>query len=113
MDDTSKHAKFQVDGFSTFGDMTSQKFPFQNGMSHRDSIFISWIQAKLDKNHFLCLKTSFLNNFIPPLHFHSFEAKQETSYAQFVFKMSHFKNNCSNPLVNRISLKFCQNVCNR
>ena len=49
MDDTSKHAKFSVDVFSTFGDMTSHKFPFQNGMSHRDSIFTSWIQAKLDK----------------------------------------------------------------
>ena len=60
MDATSKHEKFQVDGFSTFGDMTSQKLPFQNGTSHRDSIFTSWIQAKLDKNHFLCLKTSFL-----------------------------------------------------
>ena len=50
MNDTSKHAKFYVDGFSTFGDMTSQKFPFHNGTSHRDSIFTSWIQAKLDKN---------------------------------------------------------------
>ena len=60
MDDTSKHAKFQVDGFSTFGDMTSEKFNFQNGTSHRDSIFTSWIQAKLDKNHFLCLKTPVL-----------------------------------------------------
>ena len=60
MDTTSEHAKFQGDDFSTFGDMTSQKFPFQNGTSHRNSIFTSWIQAKLDKNHFLCLKTSFL-----------------------------------------------------
>ena len=40
--------------------MTSQKFPFQNGTSHRDSIFTSWIQAKFDKNHFLCLETPFL-----------------------------------------------------
>ena len=29
--DTSKHAKFYVLGFSTFRDMTSQNFPFQNG----------------------------------------------------------------------------------
>ena len=52
------------------------------------------------------------NKFIPPLHFHGFEAKQETLYAQF-FKMSHFKNNCSNPPGESISLKFCQNVSNR
>ena len=29
-------------------------------MSHHDSIFTSWIQAKFDKNNFLCLKTPFL-----------------------------------------------------
>ena len=44
-----------------------------------------------------------------PLHFHGFEGKQKNSYGQF-FKMSHFKNNCSNPLVNRFfynSAKMC------
>ena len=49
MDDTSKHAKFQVDGFSTFGDMTSQKFPFHNGTSHRDSIFTSLMYGQSRK----------------------------------------------------------------
>ena len=39
-DDTSKHAKFKVIGYSTFRDMTSQRFPFKlNGTSHRESIF--------------------------------------------------------------------------
>ena len=51
-------------------------------------------------------------NLYPLLYFHGFEAKQETSYAQF-FKTSHFKNNCSNPPGESISLKFCQNVSNR
>ena len=37
-DDTSKHEKFKVIGCSTFIDMTSQKFPFEKGMS-RNSIF--------------------------------------------------------------------------
>ena len=46
-------------------------------------------------------------NLYPLLHFHGFEAKQETSYAQF-FKTSHFKNNCSNPPGESILLKFCQ-----
>ena len=40
--------------------MTSQKFPLQKGTSNRDSIFIPWNRAKLEKSHFLCLKTSFL-----------------------------------------------------
>ena len=50
--DTSKHTKFEVIGFSTFRNMKSQEFPFQNGMSHRDSIFTPWNQTKLEKNHF-------------------------------------------------------------
>ena len=49
-DDTSKHAKFKVIGCSTFRDMTSQKFPFQKGTSHRNSIFTVWNRAKLEKN---------------------------------------------------------------
>ena len=48
-DDTSKHAKFEVIGCSTFRDMTSQKFPFQKGTSHRNSIFTPWNRAKLEK----------------------------------------------------------------
>ena len=48
-DDTSKRAKFNVIGCSTFRDMRSEKFPFQKGTSHRDSIFTSWNRAKLEK----------------------------------------------------------------
>ena len=44
---------FKLLTFLTFRDLTSQKFPFQNGTSHRDSIFIPWNRAKLEKNHFL------------------------------------------------------------
>ena len=36
MDHTSKHAKFSVDGFSTFGDMTSHFFPKWNESSRFD-----------------------------------------------------------------------------
>ena len=96
--------------------MTSQKFPFQNGTGHCDSIFTCWIQAKLDKNHFMTENIfpgiKVLPSPPPPQHFHSFEAKQEMSYAQF-FKTSHFKNNYCNPLGESILLKFCQNVSNR
>ena len=56
--------------------MKSQKFPLQNGTSHRDSVFTPWNRAKLEKNHFLCLKTSFLAQIYASLHFHGFEAKQ-------------------------------------
>ena len=49
MDDASKPAKFKVIGCSSFRDMTLQKFSFQKGMSHRDSIFTPWNRAKLEK----------------------------------------------------------------
>ena len=48
-DETSKYAKFEVIGFSASRDMTSQKFPFQNGTSHHDMIFTPWNRAKLEK----------------------------------------------------------------
>ena len=38
---------------------------------------------------------------IIPLHFPGFQEKHKISYVQF-FKMSRFKNYCSNPLVNRL-----------
>ena len=50
-DDTSKHAKFKINAFSTFRDMMSQKIPFQKGTSHRDSISTPWNRAKLEKDH--------------------------------------------------------------
>ena len=80
-DDTCKHARFTVIiGFHTFSDMTSQKFPFHNGMSHRDLIFTPWNQEKLKKNQFLCLDTSFWHNF---MHFHGFEVKQKIRMNRF------------------------------
>ena len=33
------HAKFEVDSFSSFGDMTSQNFPWNKGTSHRIRAF--------------------------------------------------------------------------
>ena len=48
-DGTSKYAKFQVIGCSTFRGMTSQIFSFQTGKSHYDSIFTPWNRAKLEK----------------------------------------------------------------
>ena len=64
--------------------MMSQKFPFQNGTSHCDSIFTSWIQAKLDKNHFLCLKTPFLAQSYTPLCI-SIVFKQKQKFHRFNF----------------------------
>ena len=51
----------QVIGLSTFRDMTSHKFSFQNSTNHCNSIFSPWNRAKLEKKYFLCLKTSFLS----------------------------------------------------
>ena len=60
---------------------TSQKFPFRNGTSHCDSIFTPWNRGTLQKNHFSCMKTSFLEQIHtpppPPMHFHGFEVKQK------------------------------------
>ena len=52
-DNTSTHAKLKVIGSPAFTAMTSQIFPFQKGMSHRDLIFTPWNRANLKKNHFL------------------------------------------------------------
>ena len=96
--DTGKHAKFYVIGFSTFRDMTSQIFPFQNGTSHHDSIFNNWNRAKLEKKSLFMPENLFPGtNLYPHLNFQCFEVKQKNSYVQF-FEMSHFNNNCSNPL---------------
>ena len=92
--------------------MTSQKFPLKKEMSHRDSIFIPWNRAKLEKDHFLCPKTPFLAQSYTPSAFPLFSSKTKISDVQF-FEMSHFKNNCSNPPGQSILLKFCQNVSNR
>ena len=118
-DNTSKLTKFKGISCCTFRDITSQKFPFQKGTSHRDSIFTLWNRGKLEKYHFLTLKTSFLaQNYT----FHgSIQARQKNSYVQ-LFEMSHFKNNCSKPPPppppppppgESILLRFCQNVSNR
>ena len=48
-DNTSKHAKFEVIGFSTFRDLMSQNSPLPKGKSHRDSIFTSWNRPKFQK----------------------------------------------------------------
>ena len=75
----------------------SQKSPFKNGTSHRDSISTPWNRPKLEKNHFLRLKTSFLAQIYPPppLHVHSFEVNKKIVCS--IFETSHFKHNCSNP----------------
>ena len=92
-DHTSEHAKFEVIGYSTFRDMTSQKFPFQKGTSHCDSIFTPCNRAKLNKSIFMLQNSTKL---YPFLHFHSFQAKQKNSYVQF-FETCRFRNNCSPP----------------
>ena len=108
----------------------SQKFPFKNGTSHRDSILIPWNRAELEKNHFLCLKTHLSRfdiyspepsktrekslfmpenifpgtNLYPSLHFHGFEAKQKNSHVQFSRHLIS-TTTAATPLVTR----FCYN----
>ena len=85
--------------------MTSQKFPFQNGTSHCDSIFTPWNGAKLEKITFMP-ETIFSGTKSyppppPPSAFPCFSSKtKRNSYFQ-LFEMSHLRNNCSNPLMNQ------------
>ena len=59
--------------------MTSQKFPFQKGMSHRDSIFTSW-----NRKESLFMPENIFSAKIytprPPLHFHGLQAKQKKNH---------------------------------
>ena len=60
--------------------MTSQKFLFQKGTSHRDSIFTPWNRAELQKIIFFMPENIFSGTKLYPLlHFHRFEAKQKKS----------------------------------
>ena len=97
MDNTSKLTKFKGIGCSTFRDITSQKFPFQKGTSHRDSIFTPWNRAKLEQNHFLSLKTSFLaQNYT----FHGFQARQKIHMFNYSRRLIS-KTTPATPPVNR------------
>ena len=96
-DDTSKHTKFKVICYSTFRDMTSQKFPFQNGTSHCDSIFTPGIEQNSNKITFHAWKHLFWHKLYPPpllcISMFFKQNKNSNSYVQF-FETSHFKNNC-------------------
>ena len=98
-DDTSKHAK--VIDFSTFGDMTSTKFLFQNGTSHRDSTFTTWNRAKLKKKS-LCMPENIFpgTNVYPSLYTHDVEAKQRMLMFNFSRRLIS-KTTAATLLVNR------------
>ena len=101
MDDTSKHAKFKVIGCSTFKDMTSQKFIFQKGTSHRDLIFIPWNRAKLEKITFMPENIfSGTKLYPPPLHFHGFQAKQKIHMFNFSRRLIS-KTTAATPMISR------------
>ena len=86
-------------------------FPIWNESSPFDIYPLDSIKTR-QKSLFMPENIFLWINLYPLLHFHGFEAKQKTSYAQF-FKTSHFKNNCSNPPGESILLKFRQNESNR
>ena len=73
---------FKVIGFSTFRDMTSQKFSFQKGV-----ISILYLSPGIEQNSrkitFYAWKHLSWHKFIPRLHFHGFEAKQKIRMFNF------------------------------
>ena len=85
---------------------------FQKGTSHRDSIFTPWNRAKLKKNHFLYLKTSFLAQNYTPLCI-SIVFKQNKNFICSIFREVSFQKQLQQPPGQSIVLKFCQNVSNR
>ena len=86
----------------------SQKFPFKKEMSHRDSIFTPWNRAKLEKSHFLCLKTPFMAQSYTPLCI-SIVSSENKKFHRFKFlRRLISKPTAATPLVNR----FCENSAN-
>ena len=104
--DTSKHV------FYTFRDVTSQTFPFQNGTSHRDSIFTPWNRAKLEKNHFFLPKNIFRGTNLYSLCIFMV-LKRNKKFVCSIFRDVLFQNQLQQPPGELILLKFCQNVSNR
>ena len=66
--------------------MTSQKIPFQKGMSHRDSIFPPWNRKE---SLFMPENIFSANCYTPltPLHFHGLQAKQKIHMFNFLKRL--------------------------
>ena len=64
--------------------MMSQKFPFQNGTSHRHSILTPWNR---EKSLFMSENIFPGTNLYPPPHFRGFEAKQKIRMFNFLRRL--------------------------
>ena len=69
-------------------------------------------KRKLDKNHFLCLKTPFLAQIYAPSAFPLFSSKNK-NFIGSIFRDVSFQKQLEQPPGELILLKFCQNVSNR
>ena len=83
--------------FCTFRDMTSQKFLFQNRMSHRNSIFTPYDEGTTTQKQSLFMpeNISLGTNLYPPMHFHGFEAEQKN--CMFNFRDISFQKQLQEP----------------
>ena len=70
--------------------MTSQKFPFQNGTSHRDSEFTPWNRAKLEKKSLFMPENIFPGTNLYPLCISMF-LKQNKYFVFSIFRDVSFK----------------------
>ena len=75
--------------------MTSQKFPFQNGTSHRDSVFTLWKHAKLGKITFMP-KNIFPGTNLYPLCI-SMALKQNKYFVFSIFRDVSFQKQMQQP----------------
>ena len=91
----------------------SQKFPFQNGMSHCDLIFTSsGFKQNSTKITFYAWKHHFWHKVIPPSAFPLFSSKNKNFIAS-IFRDVSFQKQLQQPPGESILLKFCQSVSNR
>ena len=108
---------FKLLAFLPCRDITSQKCPFQNGTSHRESIFTPRIEQNSKKNRFLSQKTSFLAQIYTPLCI-SMVLRQNKKFLMFNFSRRLISKTTAAtpppppppPPGKSILLKFCHNV---
>ena len=81
--------------------MTSQKFPFQNGTSHRDSVFTPWNRAKREKKSLFMPENIFPGTNLYPLCISMFLKQNKYFVFSILQDVSFKKTNAATPLVNR------------
>ena len=93
--------------------MKSQKFPFQNGTSHRSSVFYPLESSKTQEKSLFMLENIFPGTKLYLLCI-SMVLKQNKHFVFSIFRDVSFQKQMQQPPPGEsILLKFCQNISNR